>query len=413
MGKTILTGKQQEELNRAILDYLQTAGYTEAATAFEKEGSIPKDDEKKFVGLLEKKWTSVIRLQKKVMDMEKQISTLQEEVNNVPSRKPTSSVDWIPRPPEKFELTAHRSPITQVAFHPIFSLLASSSEDATIKTWDYETGDFERTLKGHTNAVQCVTFDPKGNLIVSCSADLTIKIWDMQNEYQCVKTLFGHDHNISCVVFHPSGDTIVSCSRDKTIKFWEVATGYCVKTLQGHDDWVRKVSFNELGTQLVSCSNDQTLRIWDFSTGEYKFVLRGHEHVVECAVFAPATAIELIKELTGLGSKEGSEKLVHSFVASGSRDRTIKIWDATTGQCLYTFNGHDNWVRGLCFHPSGKFLISVSDDKTMRIWDLKSGKCLKTYEAHSHFVTTIAFNTKSPVVATGSVDQTVKVWECR
>ena len=70
-------------------------------------------------------------------------------------------------------------------------------------------------------------------------------------------------------------------------------------------------------------------------------------------------------------------------------------------------------MRGVVFHPSGKFLISVADDKSMRVWDLKTGRCLKTYEAHTHFVTSIAFNQRSPVVATGSVDQVVKVWECR
>jgi len=146
-------------------------------------------------------------------------------------------------------------------FPSFFSVLssifasASSSEDATIKLWDYETGDFERTLKGHTNAIQHVAFDPKGNFLgeslqpsfflsffglanqgpfpthwrlensATCSADLTIKIWDLQNEYVCVKTLFGHDHNVSCVVFHPSGDTLLSSSRDQSIKIWETGTG--------------------------------------------------------------------------------------------------------------------------------------------------------------------------------------------
>ena len=102
---------------------------------------------------------------------------------------------------------------------------ATSSEDATVKLWDYETGEFERTLKGHTNAIQHMSFDSKGIFLATCSADLTIKLWDLQNDYVCVKTLYGHDHNVSCVIFHPSGDTIISSSRDQTIKVWEVATG--------------------------------------------------------------------------------------------------------------------------------------------------------------------------------------------
>lgn len=75
--------------------------------------------------------------------------------------------------------------------------------------------------------------------------------------------------------------------------------------------------------------------------------------------------------------------------------------------------GHDNWVRGVLFHPSGKLLLSVGDDKTLRVWDLVERRCLKSLQAHEHFVTCIAMAAGRPFAVTGSVDQTVKVWECR
>ena len=86
-----------------------------------------------------------------------------------------------------------------------------------VQIWDFETGDYERTLKGHTDSVQDIAFDSQGKLLVTCSADMSIKLWDFQT-YECVKTLQGHDHNVSSVCFVPSGDHIVSSSRDKTIK---------------------------------------------------------------------------------------------------------------------------------------------------------------------------------------------------
>ena len=58
----------------------------------------------------------------------------------------------------------HRDPITALALHPTFSLIASASEDSTVKLWDFESGEFERTLKGHTNTVQHLTFDRAGAL---------------------------------------------------------------------------------------------------------------------------------------------------------------------------------------------------------------------------------------------------------
>eukprot|EP01016_Furgasonia_blochmanni_P026849 TRINITY_DN283_c0_g2_i4.p2 TRINITY_DN283_c0_g2~~TRINITY_DN283_c0_g2_i4.p2 ORF type:complete len:176 (+),score=49.85 TRINITY_DN283_c0_g2_i4:71-598(+) len=103
-----------------------------------------------------------------------------------------------------------------------------------------------------------------------------------------------------------------------------------------------------------------------------------------------------------------------NFVISGSRDKTIKVWNCATGLCLATFTGHDNWVRGLAMHHSGKFLYSCSDDKSIRIWDLSNGNCMrKILEAHGHFVTNIASSNRYLYVATTSVDTTIKVWELK
>lgn len=132
-----------------------------------------------------------------------------------------------------------------------------------------------------------------------------------------------------------------------------------------------------------------------------------------------------------------------SYVATGSRDKSIKIWDATNGQLLKTLVRRalandlarmilttlvphrlavrlfpsnslsrssadvyfllldDNWVRALVFHPSGKFLLSASDDKTLRTWDLLTGRCIKTLEAHDHFVTCLAWG-KAPGPGAGA-----------
>lgn len=99
------------------------------------------------------------------MELESRNSALQEELSTAPARRATSHVEWIPRAPARYTLTGHRAPITRVAFHPVFSLVASASEDASIKIWDWETGNFERTLKGHTREVWGVDFDSKGQLL--------------------------------------------------------------------------------------------------------------------------------------------------------------------------------------------------------------------------------------------------------
>ncbi|KIS68592.1 putative lipoprotein-associated phospholipase A2 [Mycosarcoma maydis] len=441
-SNSILSERQKDELHKSILDYFKTNNLHESFATLmreaNQEGFVP-DPRAKYAGLLEKKWTSVIRLQKKIMEMESRISQLQEELSAAPSAKRSASLnDWLPAASSaRHTMQGHRLPVTKVSFHPVFSQIASASEDTTVKLWDWETGDFERTLKGHTKAVQDVDFDSKGNYVLSCSSDLSIKVWDANNDYKNIKTLQGHDHSVSSVRFLPGDDYIVSASRDKTIKIWEFSTGFCTKTLQGHAEWVRSAIPSDDAKWLVSCSTDQTARVWDVSSGETKVELRGHEHVVEVAIFAPVASYAAIRQLASLdpnASKDASASMAGQFVATGSRDKTIRIWDSISGQCLKTLTGHDNWVRGLAFSPNGKSLLSVSDDKTMRLWDLQSGRCTRTIEAHQHFATGIAWGKakieapippaqdgeeagrKQPeartvnVVATSSVDLTIKIW---
>jgi len=286
--------------------------------------------------------------------------------------------------------------------------------------WDYETGECERTLRGHTNAVQDIAFDQTGNILASCSADLTIKLWDFGTTYDNIKTLRGHDHNVSTIAFMPSGDTLVSGSRDMTIKLWEVASGFCIKTFNGHSEWVRSVVVSPDGTLIASGSTDHTIRIWVVASGECKHILKGHDHVVDCLAFSPASVHNYLTSSLSTevddeaAPKEEDKSVAGKYLVSGSRDKTIKLWDVSTGQCLKTFADHDNWVRGVLFHPLGKYIISCSEDRSIRIFDLKEGRNVKTIQdAHPHFVTTIAFNYRRPVVCTGSVDQTIKIWECR
>ncbi|KAH7320271.1 WD40-repeat-containing domain protein [Stachybotrys elegans] len=446
----ILTARQAEELHKSIIAYLAANGLPSTAAALRAELNLGEETfdaetAKKYETLLEKKWTSVVRLQKKIMELETRSATLQSELENVSpaflSKRNQDPASWLPRSPPRHSLESHRDTVNCVAFHPVFSSIASGSDDCTIKIWDWEFGELERTIKAHTQAVRDVDFGgPKGGvLMASCSTDLTIKLWDPADGYKNIRTLQGHDHSISTVRFVPSGNLLVSASGDQTLRLWDTATGYCVKTLSGHAGWVRDVYPSIDGRFLLSTGNDRTIRLWDISLSNPENIatLAGHENVIKCCALAPPTSYQYLAAWAGMKTPPPATSTAE-FMASGSRDKTIKIWDAR-GTCLGTLVGHDNWVSAIAFHPGGKYLLSVADDKTLRCWDLsQEGKCVKVLgDAHEQFITCLRWataasgdapasngaaadgqrgqsNAPNPqircVIATGSMDTTVRVF---
>ena len=75
---------------------------------------------------------------------------------------------------------------------------------------------------------------------------------------------------------------------------------------------------------------------------------------------------------------------------SGSDDRTLRIWNLATGNCVRTFEGHIDRVTSVTISPDGRHGLSESVDKTLRMWELASGKCLRTFNGHIGSVTSVA-----------------------
>lgn len=412
----VLSDEQVEELNYAIADYLFHRGFKNSLQEFLTEAGLSCQEEQppsKNVGLLEKKWTSVVRLHRRVIELEHRLSQLEKEyfVTNR-KREKLSSSEWIPSEPEKFSLVGHRSTVTRILFHPAYTHLISSSEDATIKIWDFETGEFEHTLKGHTDMVLDIDIDREGNTIASCSSDLSVRLWDF-NSFECTRTLKGHEHSVCGVAFFLESTRLISCSRDKSLKVWDTSTGFCLRTLTGHNDWVRVVRFSGDGSFFASCSNDQTIRIWLAGSLDCKHELCGHSNVVESIEWLPETSYSYVDHKLTTNGCFIESRTSGPYVLSCSRDKLLKLWDAAIGVCVFTFTGHDNWIRAIGVHPEGKYIYSVSDDKSLRVWDLRHRRCTKSIQAHSHFCSCIAVHKSAQFVATSGNDKKIKIWECR
>jgi platelet-activating factor acetylhydrolase IB subunit alpha len=105
------------------------------------------------------------------MDLEARLNSASEELAQVShlgtggGGKRGSNREWIPGPPARHTFAGHRMGVNALSFHPTFSSLATASEDFTLKVWDWESGELERTLKGHTKSVTDCSYDSKGKML--------------------------------------------------------------------------------------------------------------------------------------------------------------------------------------------------------------------------------------------------------
>ena len=216
------------------------------------------------------------------------------------------------------------------------------------------------------------------------------------------------DDNANIDVAAAGAKHLLSGSRDQTVKLWDMETGFCEHTFSDHTDWVRCLAIRQNdGAIWASSGNDQVIYVYDHATRKKLAELRGHEHVVESLAF-------LCEEPFPKSSNHQNSKhteTVRDYLASGGRDRTVRLWSISSASCLAIFSAHENWVKDVLIHPSGNYLVSGGDDRTIRVFDIKANRCLRTLEnAHNHFITAIDMHHTLPVMVSGGVDQTVKSW---
>ncbi|WJW70108.1 serine/threonine protein kinase (plasmid) [Candidatus Chlorohelix allophototropha] len=164
-----------------------------------------------------------------------------------------------------------------------------------------------------------------------------------------------------------------------------------LNTLTGHTDGVNSVAFSPDSKMLASGSKDATIKLWDAATGKELRTLSGHSSSVNSVAFSP------------------DGKTLAS--GSGYPENSIKLWDTTSGKELRTLSGHSGSVYSIAFSPDGKSLASGSGDASIKLWNVASGKQLSTLTGHSSLVLSVAFSPDGKSLASGSGDNSIKLWD--
>ncbi|KAL7959002.1 hypothetical protein V8C34DRAFT_323579 [Trichoderma compactum] len=178
-------------------------------------------------------------------------------------------------------LEGHSGPVRSVTASPDDKLIASASDDKSIRLWDLVMGSHVKTFEGHSDGVMSVSFSPDGKTLASASNDKTIRLWDITTGSH-IQTLKGHKKMVYSASFSPDGQTIVSALEDHSIPFWDTAAGSHLQTLEPY--WVRSVALSSNGKYLTTDYGSLPLAPISVLFGQHCSSNRSSDHVLATTV---------------------------------------------------------------------------------------------------------------------------------
>ena len=255
----------------------------------------------------------------------------------------------------------HRAEVLCLAFAPDGARLVTGSQDRTIRLWDVGTGELLRSIQAHAGAVSSVAVSPDGRKALSGGADGLVILWNLDDGAE-ERWLFGHEEGVTSVAFSPSGDRAITGANDGTARLWDLASGDQIRRFEGHGAGVQCVAFSPDGSRVLTgvggprilangtleSSYDRTIRIWDAETGEELRRLVGHRDWVTCAAFSPDGR----RIVSGSGGT-----LVDGKPKMPGFENDVRVWDLESGLELYEFPSQEDIVRSVTFTPDGEELV--------------------------------------------------------
>ncbi|ORX42784.1 WD40 repeat-like protein [Hesseltinella vesiculosa] len=249
------------------------------------------------------------------------------------------------------EYKGHKEKVHSVAWNCDGRRLASGSVDKTARVWIPHRG-VSTELKGHTDSVDQLDWDPTHpDHLATASCDKTVRVWD-QRSGKCTAVINTGGENIN-ICWSPNGNHIAVGDKNDTINIIDTRT-YSIAVTQKQSTEVNEITWNGANDLFFVTTGQGTVKIYEYPDIKLLQSLRGHNANCYCVEADPTS----------------------KYLAVGSADALVTLWDIKTGVCVRTFSELSWPVRTLSFSYDGQFIASASEDHFIDISHVESGDSL-------------------------------------